>query len=70
MKLPVALFLTGGCLAWIPVLGWVLAPVLMVVGAVWGIAAVVTGSARLKRLKCTSCKFTWRPTDPPRFQPR
>lgn len=47
-------FATGSCMLWIPVIGWVLAPILFVVAVVLWISALLPSSKI--SFRCQSCK--------------
>ena len=56
----------GGCMIWIPVIGWILAPLFFVAAVVfWVIALLPSGKVSFQ---CTSCKqwFTVAKTDLPK----
>ena len=50
------LFATGGCMLWIPVVGWVAAPFLFL-GAIVMAIGVAVGKKLV--LTCSNCKHTW-----------
>jgi hypothetical protein len=54
----IASFLTGSCMLWIPVIGWVAAPFLFLASLVFGVMAVLKKGARA--FTCQDCKFAWR----------
>lgn len=49
-----ATFVGAGCLMWVPVVGWVLIPILLVVGV---IGAVVAGMR--EAYTCPGCRHRW-----------
>lgn len=54
--------LAGGCLIWIPVLGWVCAPVAFILGfafIVFGIISAIIGGAKIE---CEHCKSKYKLT--------
>jgi len=50
------LFATGSCMMWIPVIGWIAAPILFIMAIVMAIG-VATGKKSV--LTCSNCKHTW-----------
>ena len=61
-----ACLLAGSCLIWIPIIGWVLAPVLFLLGVVIWLMALIPKGAYTYR--CSECNkwFTVKKTDIPR----
>lgn len=53
MPVKAALFLTAGCLMWIPIIGWIVGFFLLVV---WFISLFIRGK---KQLKCQECKHNF-----------
>jgi len=53
-------FATVGCLLWIPIIGWVLAPIIALMTPILGLA----GTA----YQCSDCKFTWTTKDVETYQ--
>ena len=47
-------FATGGCLLWIPIIGWVMAPILFLLALFFWISALVP-SGRVS-FQCQACK--------------
>lgn len=55
----VILWLAGGCCLWIPILGWICAPITFILGIislVIGIIAVIVGGAVIQ---CSHCNSTY-----------
>lgn len=52
------LFLMGLCLVWIPVIGWVMGPILILFGGLGCLAVIVPQGSF--DFKCKSCKKKWR----------
>lgn len=52
-------FVGGSCMIWIPIVGWILAPILFLVALGVGLAALVPGTRRF--YFCGKCRNMWRP---------
>ncbi len=52
------LFIIGSCLCWIPVIGWVMGPILILFGGLGCLAVFVPQS--VFAFKCDKCKKKWR----------
>lgn len=53
------LWLAGGCLLWIPIIGWIGAPLAFILGTIFlviGIIAVIVGGAVIQ---CSHCNSTY-----------
>lgn len=49
-----AIFATAGCFAWIPVIGWIVSPILLLI---WFISLFITGK---KSMRCQECKHNFK----------
>lgn len=65
-KVALGSFIGGSCMIWIPVVGWIMAPILFLVAVVVGLVALVPGTRRL--YYCGKCSNMWRP-DPDLLPP-
>lgn len=52
VPMKVALFLTGGCLIWVPVIGWIAAPIAWIV-------MFVLMFTKGHLFRCAECKHAW-----------
>lgn len=57
MPITLVLFVSSGCLAWIPILGWILAPIMLLLTVVYFVLSSI-GKAGVS-VQCKSCKHVW-----------
>lgn len=57
MPLILGLFISAGCVMWIPILGWLLAPLLLA-----GMIAVMLIQLKVRLIQCQDCKHTFNVT--------
>lgn len=60
--LGIMLLLTGGCFMWIPVLGWVCAPVAFILGFVFIILGIISAIIGGAKIECEHCKSKYKLT--------
>ena len=52
----VASLLAGGCLLWIPVLGWICAPLAFLIGIVFIVLGIISSLTAGAFVECENCK--------------
>lgn len=52
----IASLLTGGCLLWIPVLGWISAPIAFILGIIFIVLGIISSFIAGAVVECKNCK--------------